>query len=134
MVKALFFLFLLALILNPYTVIGPLGYFLVLPFVSYSVFRYGRYFDKETVFLAFIMIFISFVGVLSSFAHGIGQLEHLKVSISILIYLIAGFGLYFVFRERGMGFDDVVYIALLVICFNSFFILLEVVFPIVRDT
>src|SRR5690554_6695214 len=103
MATVLLFLFLLVLILNPYTIIGPLGYFCVLPFVGYSVVRYGRYFDKESVFLVLIMVLISIVGVLSSFVHGIEQLEHLKVSLSIVIYLIAGFGLYFVCRERGKG-------------------------------
>src|SRR5690606_8897431 len=127
------FLFLIFLILNPYTLIGPLGYFFVIPFFFYSILSWGRYFDKTLIFLVFLMIFVSFVGVFSSLVHGIGQFEHLKVSFSVLVYVVTGSGLYFLFKRIGRGFDDLVYLSLLAISFNSVVILTEVLFPFVRD-
>src|SRR5690606_2071112 len=52
---------------------------------------------------------------------------------SVLVYVVTGSGLYFLFKRIGRGFDDLVYLSLLAISFNSVVILTEVLFPFVRD-
>lgn len=131
--KFILWLFIGIFILNPYTIIGPLAYYCTLPFFAYSILKHKHDFDKDTILIVFAMIFISLIGVTSSFFHGIGQFEHLKVTVSILVYVIVGFGLYFSFNKQGLNFDDLVYISLMAIFFNSLIVVIEATFPTIRD-
>lgn len=121
------------LILNPYTIIGPLGYYFALPFFAYSILKHRHALDKNALCLALGMILISLIGVASSFLHDIGQFEHLKVTIAIFIYITIGFGLHFSFDKEGLNFEDLVYMALIAISLNSLIILSEVAFPVIRN-
>lgn len=125
----IFLIFLAIFILNPYVIIGPVAYFFVFPFLFYSLLKFHKFFDKKTFFILLIMVFISLVGVLSSYIHGIDQYEHLKVSVSILFYIIIGSGLYFILRKNNLSFNDMIFMALLAILFNSIIVLAEVSYP-----
>lgn len=123
----------MVLILNPYTIFGPFAYFVAIPFLLYSFINCFKYFDKKILLIFLIMIFISFIGVLSSYIHGIEQYEHLKVSISIPLYVLIGYGLYLVSYKNNISFNDICFIALLAIFFNSIIILIEVSYPSFRE-
>lgn len=119
-------------ILNPYTVFGPIAYFLIFPFFIYSVLNWYKFFDLKILIILLVMIFISVIGVLSSYIHGIEQYEHLKISLSLLFYIIVGFGLYFFSKKNNISFNDIVYIILLAVFLNSIVILIEVSYPAFR--
>jgi len=123
------FLFLFFVILNPYTFLGPISYYFVIPFFLYVILTWCKFFDKKIIFIVFLMIFISLIGVFSSYLHGIPQYEHLKVSVSLFIYLVVGFGLYFFSINRGIEFNQIIFMILISILLNSIIILFEVSYP-----
>lgn len=90
------------LILNPYTIYGNLAY-LVIPFLIYGIKFKFRGLDKSILFLSALMIIISLFGVLVSFANGIGQFVHLKVAISILIYILLACSIFYFFIARVLN-------------------------------
>lgn len=118
----------LLLVLNPYTIVGPLGYYVALPFLSWVVICGMKIFDKNIYFCFFICFGISVVGVFSSILHDIAQFEHLKVTISIAIYYSIGISLFTVFG-RKIDIDDFLLAALYVGVLNGVVILLQVQFP-----
>lgn len=123
----LFFLVLL-LTLNPYTIIGPLGYYVALPF-AVLVFLFGMGLVRNGILFSFLIcIAISVFGVFSSVLHSIPQVEHLKIAISILVYYIVGVGLHLV-CGRKCDVEDVALLALWGAVINGVVILLQVQFP-----
>lgn len=128
-----FFLFFLLLIfvLNPYTKIGPLGFFLI-PLVFVPILTGFKAINFDVVFLCFLLILISLVGVFSSFLHGIDQFVHFKVSASIAIYVLLAYAFFYISIRCGVGFDGLVRLVLFVVVLNSIVILIQVLFPPVR--
>ena len=123
----------LLLVLNPYTVVGPLGYY------AATVFTFlGIVFLKEkklqTMLLCFLIcVIISVFGVIISYFNNITQFEHLKVSLSILLYYIIGFGLFSMYGKR-FKLDEILLISLLVVVLNSIIILVQVEVPSFRGS
>lgn len=126
------FLLLFLFILNPYTKIGPLGYFLF-PLLVLSFLDRLRLIGTDTLFILFFLIFLSFVGVFSSFVHGIGQFIHFKVAVSILVYVFSSYGIFLIARNGTINFNGVVYLCLLVIVLNSSIILIQVYWSAFRN-
>jgi len=121
------------LILNPYTIFGNIGSFFSV-FLAFIFFiKWGNRFHRGYIIGAYGMVLISFVGVLSSLWHDIPQIDHLKVSFSVLICILIGLGAFFYFEKKELGFDDFIYFCLVAFVINSCIILLEVFFPVVRD-
>lgn len=123
------FIALLLLILNPYTIAGPLAYYLALPLCGLTILRGTEYLKQSVLFAFFICIAISFVGVVSSVLHDIVQFEHLKVGLSIFVYYLVGVGLFILFKKSGKNIDDLLLAALLVVAANGVVILTQVQVP-----
>jgi hypothetical protein len=116
------------LILNPYTLIGPIGYFVALPLFGLAAL-FGRKDISRKIFYCFlILIFISFVGLFSSALHGITQIEHVKVAVSILVYYFVGVGLFISFKKQ-VDVEDFLLSSLYVGVLNGAVILLQVQIP-----
>lgn len=126
------FLIVFFIILNPYTRIGPIAYFM-LPLLLLPLLDRFRLVRFDTIFLSFFLVFLSLIGVFSSFVHGIGQFVHLKVAVSILIYIFMAYSIFLISRNKGIDFNGLVYLCLLVIVFNSVIILMQVSLPGFRD-
>lgn len=122
------FLIVFLMILNPYTVIGPAVYFL-LPLLVFPLTHGGKLLRFDDFYLLLFLVLISLVGVFSSFAHGIYQLNHLKVSISIVIYYFLVYSVFIIFNKRGFDFNTLVLFVLLGVVFNSIVILIQVEYP-----
>ena len=95
-------------VLNPYTIFGNMAYFAIIPFILVGATDRFRYLAAENFFLVGLMLLISMVGVFVSFVNNIGQFVHLKVAISLLIYLLVAHGVFTFFSRRGFKFNDFV--------------------------
>lgn len=126
-------LFLGILILNPYTVIGPLAYYVAAPFLLFAIITSYQQIAKKFNLMVLILIPISLVGVASSFLHDIGQFEHLKVTLSLIAYLIIGCFISIYWKKKGVSFEDVVFYFFLVIILNSSIVLIQVLYPSFRS-
>lgn len=73
------------------------------------------------------------IGVFSSFIHGIGQFVHFKVAGSILVYIFMAYAIFLISRHKGIDFNGLVYLCLLVVVLNSAIILTQVSLPSFRD-
>lgn len=122
------FFVILVLVLNPYIVVGPLAYFL-LPLVIFPLLDRFRLLSLDSFFLLLALVFISLVGVFSSFLHNIGQFVHLKVAVSIVLYLLFSYAIFLIFKKKGFDFNDLVFLVLLVVVVNSSVIILQVLYP-----
>ncbi len=91
------------LVLNPYAVVGPLAYFL-LPLLILPLLDRLRLISYDSFFLLLALVFISSVGVFSSFLHNIGQILHFKVAISIVFYLFFSYAIFLIFKKKGFDF------------------------------
>lgn len=125
------YLFILALllILNPYTVAGPLAYYAALPLFCLPFFSKRSFLDRRVFFAFATCIAVSCIGVLSSALHGITQIEHFKVALTIFVYYIIGIGTFLFCRKIGKSFDDFLKAALLVGVANGIVILIQVQIP-----
>ncbi|MBW3226014.1 hypothetical protein [Marinobacter adhaerens] len=130
--KVILIIILSLLILNPYTIFGALA-FALLPIVFVSFFKRFRGLGFDTLLIILGLILISAVGVFSSFFHDIGQFVHLKVSMSIAVYIFISHGLFFLFLKGGFEFNDFVHCLLLVVSLNSLVIVSQVYFPLFRQ-
>ncbi len=128
--KFFVFVFVFLFILNPYTEIGPLAYFLI-PILFFLFLFWFRYVDFEVIFLSMFLVVLSMIGVFSSIFHGIFQLAHLKVSLSILVYVIFSQFIFLSarFKKFHLSFNDLVSFCLCVVLINSLVILLQVLLP-----
>ncbi|WP_084977032.1 hypothetical protein [Plesiomonas shigelloides] len=115
-------------VLNPYTVIGPLSYFLF-PLLIYPLLDKCRLLSYGSFFLLLTLVFISLVGVFSSFLHNIGQFVHLKVAISIVFYFAFAYAIFLLFNRNGLSFNDLVFLILLAVVLNSAVVVMQVVYP-----
>jgi hypothetical protein len=122
------FFVILILVLNSYTVVGPLAYFL-LPLIILPLLDRFRLLSFDSFFLLLALVFISLVGVFSSFLNNIGQFVHFKVAISIAIYLLFSYAIFLIFNRKGFDFNDLVLLILLVAVVNSSVIILQVLYP-----
>lgn len=122
------FVIVFLMILNPYTIAGPLGFFL-LPLLVYPLIDGYRLLRFDVFFLLLLLIFISLVGVFSSFLHNIGQFLHLKVAVSIVFYLLFSYAILLIFKKKGFDFNDLVLLVLLAVVVNSSVIILQVLYP-----
>lgn len=116
------------LILNPYTIIGPLGYYVALPFFGLAVLFGVKNISKDIFYCFLILVLISFIGFFSSALHGITQIEHVKVAFSILVYYFVGVGLFIGFKNK-VEIDEFLIAALYVGVLNGVVILLQVQVP-----
>lgn len=121
------------MILNPYTLIGNLAYFIAVPFILISVISRFRYLDVNIFSIIGMMAVIAMVGVFVSFTNNIAQFSHLKVVVSLLVYVLMAHGVFIYFNKRSFEFNDFVYCALLALVFNGVVVIVEVLFPGVRD-
>lgn len=127
--KSILFLLLVISIFNPYTPIGPLAYFFVIPTIVLAAFMNLKALATRASYLVFILIAISGVGVASSYLHGIDQIEHFKVALSLLIYISFGSSIYIIFGKKNITLDDLVLYSFLAVTLNSIVILAQVVYP-----
>lgn len=127
-VRFLIFSLLSLIILNPYTILGPLGYFL-LPLMVLPCFDKIKLLGTDTLFLLFFIVFLSLIGVFSSFLHGIGQFVHFKVSVSIFAYVFMAYAIFLIAKRNSIDFDSLVYFCLLAVVLNSAIILAQVSLP-----
>lgn len=132
LISFVFFVFIFIFIFNPYTKIVALSYFFLPISLLSFVYRF-KFLGFEPLLFSVLFIVISLIGVVSSFHHDIGQFIHLKISLSVLFYILIVYPVSLFLYKRGFSFNDVLYFILLAVLFNSFFILLEVQFPPVRD-
>lgn len=116
------------LILNPYTIIGPVGYYAALPIAGLAITRGMKSFENKVFYCFCIFVFISLIGVASSILHGITQFEHLKVAISVFIYYLTGIGIFVAYKKR-LDINDLLLFSLIAGTLNSAVILLQVQFP-----
>lgn len=130
-VKTIAFIVFALLVLNPYTVLGNAA-LLTLPFLAFSLSHKWERSSLAILFCAVAMIAISLLGVTRSYVNDIPQLIHFKVAISVFVYLLLGFEIARFFYKRGLSFDDLVFLLVLVATFNSVIIILEVYFPAFR--
>lgn len=121
------------LILNPYTLIGPLAYYIAAPIVFYVLATSLRLINGNVVISILLCVCISVVGVLSSVVNDIPQFEHFKVSLQLLVYYFCGVGVFKLANKYQIGFDQFVASIAYVICLNSAIILVQVVYPPFRD-
>lgn len=131
--KLILCLILLLFILNPYTVFGNLGLFLM-PLILVPFLKGFKGLNLDVLILSLVFVAIAMVGVLSSFVHGIGQFVHLKVALSLVIYILMAHGLYYLFCNDGFDFNEFLHCVLIVASFNSLVIIFEVYFPSFRQT
>jgi len=124
---------LILIILNPYTVVGNLAYYAVIPFLLVGAICRFRYLGFDTFFLLGLMVLISVWGAFVSFANNIGQFIHLKVAAGLLLYVLVAHGVFAFFSRRGFNFNDFIYCALLAVVVNGLVIIFEVFFPDFRD-
>lgn len=122
------FVFVFVLVLNPYSVVGPLAYFLF-PILIYPLLDKCRLLSFDSFFLLLLLVFISFLGVFSSFLHNIGQFVHLKVAISIVFYLFVTYAVFLIFEKKDFDFNDLVFLILLTVVVNSSIIICQVLDP-----
>ena len=123
---------LLLFVLNPYSQFGPLGAIVLTGFIFYFFIRCRRV-DLELVLILFSLVIISMIGVFSSFVHDIPQFVHLKVAVSLAMYVLFAHGLFVFLLRNGLSFNDVVYCALLISVLNCLIIIFEVFFPSFRQ-
>ena len=125
--SVLFFL-LLFLLLNPYTIFGPLAYYVALPVIMVAAVHRKEGLKIRIAIPFFVCICISLIGVSSSVLHDITQFDHLKVSISILVYYLVGIGLFVGFKNK-IDLDGLLLCSLYVGVLNGVVILIQVQFP-----
>ncbi len=129
--KLYILLFSMVYILNPYTILGPLALTLLPLAITPFLYRF-KYLETESLAFPVLLVLLSLVGVFSSYWHGIGQLVHLKVSISVLIYIFLAYSAFVVAISRSFTFSDLVYVCLIVVFLNSLIILAQVSVPTLR--
>lgn len=122
------FFVILILVLNSYTVVGPLAYFL-LPLIILPLLDRFRLLSFDSFFLLLALVFISLVGVFSSFLNNIGQFVHFKVAVSIVFYLLFSYAIFIIIKKKGLDFNDLVLLVLLAVVVNSSVIILQVLYP-----
>src|SRR5690606_11235624 len=113
---------------NPYSVVGPLAYFM-LPILILPLLDRFRLLSFDSFFLLLALVIISLVGVFSSFLHNIGQFVHFKVAVSIVFYLLFSYAIFLIFKKNGFNFNDLVLLVLLAVVVNSSVIILQVLYP-----
>lgn len=130
-IKSFIYLFVIMsiVVLNPYTPFGPLAYYMI---AVVCLLIPPTKIPAKTFLLAFLLVLISLVGVVSSILHDITQYEHLKAAVSIIVYLFFGACLFDYFYKNAVSLNDLVFVSLLVVVFNSVIIILEVLFPALR--
>ncbi len=119
-------------ILNPYTVFGGLAV-LLLPLMSVSFLSRFRGLNCEVFFIGLSLILISLLGVFSSVVHGIFQINHFKVAVSIVVYILLAHSIFYIFSRIGLMFDDFIHCILIAVSFNSLIIIFEIYFPSFRQ-
>lgn len=122
------FLVIFIYIFNPYTKIGPLLYF-VSPIFIFCFYYKFKYLGKEVPLSLFLLILISLVGVISSLYHDIFQLNHIKISFSIVLSVFISYVLSVYFFKKGYILNDLVYFITLASVANAIIIISEVLFP-----
>lgn len=127
-----FWLIISLTVLNPYTVAGPIAYYVALPICGIAILRGFKSIRKDVLLAFALCVMISCIGVFSSLLHGITQVGHLKVAVSIFVYYLLGIGLYFSFLKKGFGLDDALLAALWMGVANGVVILLQVQVPAFR--
>lgn len=134
MIRLYILILLILLILNPYTVIGRPGIVAALLLCIYAFITrsYNRFFSKSFLFFL-AMIIISIWGGVISYVNNIGQLAHLITVISLIVYTLSVEGLWRFCQNHGIDFHEIIKLCSIVIVFNSFIIILEVYFPIIRS-
>lgn len=126
------FFIVFVLVFNPYTIIGPLAYCLF-PLIVCPLLSKLRLFTYDSFFLLLALVFISSVGVFSSFLHNIGQFVHLKVAVSIVFYLFFSYAIFLIFKKSGLVFNDLVFLILFAVVVNSLIIIFQVLYPSFRS-
>ena len=131
--RAFVFILLFLIVLNPYTIVGPIGSYLAIILASFFFFsRSAINFISSNVLPITILLFISLWGVLMSVVNDIGQTTHFKAVVSLLVTFLAGFSLCRYCKKRSIHFDDICFLLFLVIISNGIVIFLQVQFPALR--
>ncbi|EOB3574989.1 hypothetical protein ACHELY_004206 [Vibrio vulnificus] len=130
LVKFNFFILLLLLILNPYTVIGSLGGLPALLLLSF--FLFNKHLPSPFIRSFSLLLAISVFGCFISFVNGIGQFNHVVVVVSIVVLFYSGVSLAYSFSNYGFKLDDLVSLINLVVIFNCMVIIMQLLVPELR--
>lgn len=125
------FLVIFIYIFNPYTKIGPLLYFLSPIFIFCFYYKF-KYLGKEVLLSLFLLVLISLVGVISSLYHDIFQLNHFKISFSIVLSVFISYVLSVYYFKKGYTLNDLVYFITLASAANAIIVICEVLYPAFR--
>ncbi|MBL4608250.1 MAG: hypothetical protein JKY01_10550 [Pseudomonadales bacterium] len=133
-IKLLLYIYIISLVLNPYTIYGRPGIAISILLVLYAL-KTGAYkVDLKENNIIFCLLFvIGLFGALISYVSGIGQFSHPFVVISLMIVWLSAQALHKLCIRYGFEFDEFVLIILHVILLNYVFILMEVNFPTARS-
>ncbi|MGR5357466.1 hypothetical protein [Vibrio chagasii] len=126
------FIVLLLFIYNPYTVIGNLGVFVALPIALYGGAAISFKGVNIKVIFPFLMLLISSYAVFVSWTYEIFQLNHLRVTLNIFIYVLFSIGIFRICCENKISFLDIVFLLFLSCFLNSAIVLIQVLSPSVR--
>ena len=122
-------LVLVCIILNPYTIYGRPGIVVALLFAFYGMLNgLPRAFWGQVILPVVLLIAISIIGVGSSIAHDIYQLNHLEVVTSLLVLCICTKGLHDFCVDNSIDINTFLLIVLSVCVFNSLVVLAELNF------
>lgn len=133
-VRLLFYICIISVVLNPYTIYGRPGVLVSIFLVLYAL-KTGVYKTdlKANSVIFGLMFFIGLFGALISYVNGIGQFNHPFAVISLIVLWLSAQSFYKLCVLYGISFDEFALMILHVILLNYILILMEVNFPALRD-
>jgi len=127
MIKFFSFISIFFIILNPYTIIGKLGFYSSISILVIYVLKIKRMQVPKLPYInIFLLITLTSFGALSSYINGIGQLNHLVVAISFFITLFSMASLIEIGRMTQIKPDYFLLCILITIVINCIIVTLEV--------
>lgn len=130
--QGFFFLWVFIFIFNPYTILGPLAYYFVVPFALFFLIKRKKVNIKFYLF-SITIIFVSILGTFMSFINGIGQFNLVKTAVSIPIYILASYSIASYFKKKGFNFNDFIFLLILAVLANSTLVIFQVFLPELRE-
>lgn len=129
--KIFIFASMLCIVLNPYTIVGNLGFYFTLLVIALFVFMKDYRLPFIIQFLGIITL--SFFGVLSSIFNNILQLNHFQVAFSTVTVFYIGVTLGRFAKVNNISIEFALKLLNSVILLNCLIIILEIIFPTFRS-
>lgn len=128
--RILLFAGLALFILNPYTSLGPLGFYATVPFLFLAMRSIAlSVMIRKHGLTIWVLITISTYAVWNSAVNNIFQITHLYMTISLCLVIFSSVGVWKYCHKNKIVFEEFLLILLLVILSNSIIIFLELMFP-----